>query len=42
MVISDAYELVEVTPSKIRLRKKVLSDEGRKRAERGSGKKGGV
>jgi GTP-binding protein len=35
-------ELVEVTPSKIRLRKKVLSDEGRKRAERGSGKKVGV
>jgi len=32
-------ELVEVTPSKIRLRKKVLSDESRKRAERGSGKK---
>ena len=31
-------ELVEVTPSKIRLRKKVLSEEGRKRAERGSGK----
>ena len=32
-------ELVEITPSKIRLRKKVLNEEGRKRAERGSGKK---
>jgi GTP-binding protein len=32
-------ELVEVTPSKIRLRKKVLSDEGRKRSERTGGKK---
>ena len=32
-------ELVEITPSKIRLRKKVLSEEGRKRAERGGGKK---
>ena len=31
-------ELVEVTPSSIRLRKKILSDERRKRAERGSGK----
>ena len=31
-------ELVEVTPSKIRLRKKVLTEEGRKRSERGSGK----
>jgi GTP-binding protein len=31
-------ELVEVTPSKIRLRKKVLSEEGRKRAERGGRK----
>jgi GTP-binding protein len=31
-------ELVEITPSKIRLRKKVLTEEGRKRAERG-GKK---
>ena len=31
-------ELVEVTPSKIRLRKKVLSEEGRRRSER-SGKK---
>ncbi len=35
-------ELVEITPSKIRLRKKVLNEEGRKRAERGSGKKVGV
>jgi GTP-binding protein len=34
-------ELVEITPSKIRLRKKVLNEEGRKRAER-SGKKVGV
>ncbi len=32
-------ELVEITPSNIRLRKKVLSEEGRKRAERGGGKK---
>ena len=31
-------ELVEVTPSKIRLRKKVLSEDGRRRSER-SGKK---
>ncbi len=31
-------ELVEVTPSSIRLRKKILSDESRKRSERGSGK----
>jgi GTP-binding protein len=35
-------ELVEVTPSKIRLRKKELSEEGRKRAARGGGKKVGV
>ncbi len=35
-------ELVEVTPSKIRLRKKVLSEERRKRAERSGGKKVGV
>ncbi len=35
-------ELVEVTPSKIRLRKKVLSEEGRKRLERSGGKKVGV
>jgi GTP-binding protein len=34
-------ELVEVTPSKIRLRKKVLSEEGRKRADR-AGRKVGV
>jgi GTP-binding protein len=31
-------ELVEVTPSNIRLRKKILSDESRKRSERGSGR----
>jgi GTP-binding protein len=35
-------ELVEVTPSSIRLRKKILSDESRKRSERGSGKAVGV
>jgi GTP-binding protein len=35
-------ELVEVTPSKIRLRKKVLSDEARRRVERSGGKKVGV
>ncbi len=35
----EADELVEITPSKIRLRKKVLSEEGRKRAERSGGKK---
>src|SRR5207249_8365020 len=38
----ESDELVEVTPSKIRLRKKVLTEEGRKRAERGGGKKVGV
>jgi GTP-binding protein len=38
----EADELVEITPSKIRLRKKVLGEESRKRAERGSGKKVGV
>jgi GTP-binding protein len=37
----EGDELVEVTPSKIRLRKKVLTEERRKRAERG-GKKVGV
>jgi GTP-binding protein len=37
----EADELVEITPSKIRLRKKVLSEEGRRRVERG-GKKVGV
>src|SRR4051812_42262968 len=37
----ESDELVEITPSKIRLRKKVLTEEGRKRAERG-GKKVGV
>ena len=37
----EADELVEITPSKIRLRKKVLTEEGRKRSSR-SGKKVGV
>src|SRR4051794_7813680 len=35
----ESDELVEITPTKIRLRKKVLSEEGRKRAERSGGKK---
>ena len=35
-------ELVEVTPSKIRLRKKILSDESRKRSERSGSRKVGV
>jgi GTP-binding protein len=35
----EADELVEVTPSKIRLRKKELTEEGRKRSERSGGKK---
>jgi GTP-binding protein len=38
----EADELVEITPSKIRLRKKELTVEGRKRAERSGGKKVGV
>jgi len=38
----EADELVEITPSKIRLRKKVLSEERRRRVERGGGKKVGV
>jgi GTP-binding protein len=38
----ESDELVEITPSKIRLRKKVLTEEGRKRAERGGSKKVGV
>ena len=38
----ESDELVEITPSKIRLRKKVLTEEGRKRSERGGGKKVGV
>lgn len=38
----ESDELVEVTPSKIRLRKKVLSEEGRRRSGRSSGKKVGV
>ncbi len=37
----ESDELVEITPTKIRLRKKVLSEEGRKKADRG-GKKVGV
>jgi GTP-binding protein len=36
----ESDELVEVTPTKIRLRKKVLTEEGRKRADRGSKKVG--
>ncbi|HEU5116937.1 MAG TPA: translational GTPase TypA, partial [Isosphaeraceae bacterium] len=32
-------ELVEITPTKIRLRKKVLTEEGRKRSERSGGRK---
>ena len=38
----ESDELVEITPSKIRLRKKVLTEERRKRVERGGGKKVGV
>jgi GTP-binding protein len=38
----ESDELVEITPSKIRLRKKELTEEGRKRAGRGGGKKVGV
>jgi GTP-binding protein len=38
----ETDELVEITPSKIRLRKKVLTEERRKRVERGGGKKVGV
>ena len=38
----ESDELVEITPTKIRLRKKELSEEGRKRADRGGGKKVGV
>ena len=34
----ESDELVEVTPSKIRLRKKKLTEEGRRRSERGSKK----
>ena len=37
----ESDELVEITPTKIRLRKKHLTEEGRRRAERG-GKKVGV
>ncbi len=35
----ESDELVEVTPTKIRLRKKQLTEEGRRRSERSSGKK---
>ena len=35
----ETDELVEITPTKIRLRKKYLSEEGRRKSERGSGKK---
>ena len=38
----ESDELVEITPSKIRLRKKTLTEEGRRRSERGGGKKVGV
>jgi GTP-binding protein len=38
----ESDELVEITPSKIRLRKKELTEEGRKRANRGGGKRVGV
>ncbi len=38
----ETDELVEITPSKIRLRKKELTEEGRKRAARGSTRKVGV
>ncbi len=33
-------ELVEITPTKIRLRKKELTEEGRKRADRGAARRG--
>jgi GTP-binding protein len=36
----ESDELVEITPSKIRLRKKKLTEEGRRRSERGSKKVG--
>ncbi len=36
----ESDELVEITPSKIRLRKKVLKEEGRKRVERGGRQEG--
>jgi GTP-binding protein len=38
----ESDELVEVTPSKIRLRKKELTEQGRKRADRSGGRKVGV
>ena len=36
----ESDELVEITPSKIRLRKKVLTEDGRRRSERGAKKVG--
>ena len=36
----ESDELVEITPSKIRIRKKELTEEGRRKAERGSKKVG--
>jgi len=38
----ESDELVEITPSKVRLRKKELTEEGRRRSERSGGKKVGV
>ena len=38
----ESDELVEITPTKIRLRKKVLTEEGRRRAGRSGGKTVGV
>ncbi|MEO6810650.1 MAG: translational GTPase TypA [Isosphaeraceae bacterium] len=38
----ESDELVEITPSKIRLRKKMLTEDGRRRAERSSARKVGV
>ena len=38
----ETDELVEITPSKIRIRKKELTEEGRKRANRGSSRRVGV
>jgi GTP-binding protein len=36
----ESDELVEITPTKIRIRKKELTEEGRKRADRGGAKRG--
>jgi GTP-binding protein len=38
----ESDELVEITPSKVRLRKKVLTEEGRRRSERSGARKVGV